>query len=138
MTQRITIYTDGSSLKNPGPSGWAYLMFIGGSQLQCAGGEKHSTNNRMELMAVIKSLEILEDYSFITVVSDSQLTIKCAKGEWKRKANVDLWDKFNLVSKTKEIEWKWVKAHNGDEFNEVVDKLAREEARKLSTDNQED
>jgi ribonuclease HI/DNA polymerase-3 subunit epsilon len=93
------------------------------------GGEEETTNNRMELTAVIEALGFVDKECII--YTDSQWTLKCAKGEWKRKVNLDLWKKFDEVSEGKTIDWNWVKAHNGDEYNELVDKLAREEAKNI-------
>jgi ribonuclease HI len=125
------IYTDGSCLKNPnGPSGWAFILKQSKSTIICSGGEEKSTNNRMELTAVIEALNWCQTRK-CNIYSDSQLTIKCATNEWKRKANLDLWDQYNIISRHFEINWVWVKAHSGIDLNEQVDKLARAEATRL-------
>ena len=125
------IYTDGSCLLNPGPGGWCACILYPDDDREwiIVGGDKETTNNRMELTAVIEALEFVENGC--TIYTDSQLTIKCAKGEWKRKLNRDLWEKFNKASNGKTIEWNWIKAHNGNKYNEIVDKLANKEAKRI-------
>ena len=93
----------------------------------------NTTNNRMELTAVIEALTFINDGSVYEIYTDSQLTLNCAIGKWKRKANLDLWKQFDDEYKHKQVEWKWVKAHNGDEYNEMVDKIAYKEALTLKT-----
>jgi ribonuclease HI len=127
----MSIYTDGSCLKNPGgASGWAFCVLENNKELFVSGGEKSSTNNRMELTAVIEALKFVEGDRY-TIFTDSNLTLKCAKKEWKRKANLDLWRTFDDIIKGKTIEWIWVKSHNGNKYNDLVDQLARDEAKKL-------
>jgi ribonuclease HI len=124
------IYTDGSCLKNPnGPSGWAFILLENNEEWNVSGGESSSTNNRMELIAVIEALNFVQNTNY-TIYTDSKLTLNCAKGIWKRKANLDLWDEYNFASGGKNLNWVWVKAHNGNKYNEIVDKLARDEAKK--------
>ena len=122
-----SIYTDGSSLGNPGPSGWSFCVLENNEEFFLSGGEEHSTNNRMELKAIIESLKYVKGTSYI-LYSDSNLTINCAKKIWKRKANIDLWDIYDEVSKNKKIDYIWIKAHNCNKYNEIVDKLTRTEA----------
>lgn len=132
----VHIYTDGSCLKNPnGPSGWAFIFvepnadepLIIGSQ-----GFSSSTNNRMELTAILEALEYMENDIFYIIYTDSQWARKGAIGENKRKANLDLWSRFDQLSKHKHFEIVWIKAHNGNKYNEYVDSLAREEAKKIN------
>ena len=82
----------------------------------------------MELMAVIQALNSVPDAEY-EIYTDSMLTLKCAQGLWKRKANLDLWSDYDKVSKGKKLHWYWVKGHSGDEFNELVDCAARAEAK---------
>uniref|UniRef100_A0A6C0E1C4 ribonuclease H n=1 Tax=viral metagenome TaxID=1070528 RepID=A0A6C0E1C4_9ZZZZ len=127
----IKIYTDGSCLKNPGPGGWGVIMIdADGYEWHLSEGEGNTTNNRMELKAVIEGLKLINDKEECTVYSDSKLTINCAEGKWNRKANLDLWKEYDIVSKRKKINYQWVKAHNGDYYNETVDKMAFNEAKK--------
>lgn len=138
----IEIYTDGSCLKNctsGGPGGWAFIIkssdLTNNIEYQVSGGNEKTTNNQMELQAVIEALSFLipdcQDINKYKIYTDSQLTLKCAKKEWKRKANLDLWEIFDQVSCEKDIVWEWVKAHNGNYYNEKVDKLAIETAREF-------
>ena len=130
----VEIYTDGSSLGNPGPSGWGALILEEDeyeiSEIILSGNEKKSTNNRMELNAVIESIKFVTEKE-IKIYSDSKYVINCAKGLWKIKKNLDLWEIYKKVSKDKNIEYVWVKGHNGNKYNEIVDKIAREEANKI-------
>jgi len=123
------IYTDGSCLRNPGgPSGWAFYILENGYESFASGGEKSSTNNRMELTAVIKALTACSNNKY-TIFSDSKYVINCAIGTWKRKKNLDLWEQFNYISSDKILKWVWVKGHSGDEYNEICDRLAKREAK---------
>jgi ribonuclease HI len=125
------IFTDGSCLKNPnGPGGWAFTLIENGRQWTLSGGESSTTNNRMELMAVIEALDFAQGNEYI-IHTDSELTMKCATGVYKRKANKDLWDEYDRALGSKKINWVWVKAHNGNPLNEYVDRLARKEAEML-------
>ena len=130
----IEIYTDGSSLGNPGPSGWGVIILEEDeneiSEIILCGNETKSTNNRMELQAVIESIDFVTEKE-IKIYTDSKYVINCAKGLWKIKKNIDLWDIYITVSKNKNIEYVWVKGHNGNKYNEMVDKIAKEEANKI-------
>ena len=128
----IRVYTDGSCLPN-GVGGWGFIILpspiTNYTEYQVCGAHDDTTNNRMELQAVIEALSFeipnltQKPFSF-KIYTDSKLTMNCAKGDWKRKANLDLWTIYDSVSKGKRIEWEWVKAHNNDHYNEQVDKLA--------------
>lgn len=129
----IHIYTDGSCLKNPnGPGGWAFYSTL----KQGCGGERSTTNNRMEIIAVIEALkehtkEVEENKEVkFTIYSDSQYVINCATGKFKRHKNLDLWKEYEDALKGKNVSFVWVRGHDGNEFNEKVDFLARSEARK--------
>lgn len=128
----IKLYTDGSCINNPGSGGWAFIMIDNdGNELYLSGCETFTTNNRMELKAVIEGLKLINDIDFCTIYSDSKLVINCASGLWKRNKNLDLWKEYDDLSKTKKnIKFEWVKGHNGDYYNDFVDKLAFEEAKK--------
>jgi ribonuclease HI len=135
MNKIPSIYTDGSCLKNPnGPSGWAFGVIEEEREWYMSGGTENSTNNRMELFAVIEALYFVQGNMY-NIHTDSILTLKCAKKEWKRKANLDLWDLFDRASENKKINWFWVKAHNGNKYNEIVDKMANQEAKKIKNKN---
>ena len=125
------IYTDGSCLKNPGKGGWAFAIFKNNKLLQLgSGANSNTTNNRMELTAIIKALEFTK-FKNIEIYSDSQLCINCAQNIWKKKANLDLWKEFENYSKTKNINFHWVKGHSGNKYNDFVDKLAFKEASQI-------
>ena len=138
------IYTDGACLGNPGKGGWAAIIIEPTGERKIVGYEKSTTNNRMELKAVIEALKEIEVNSQISLFSDSKYVIdgitKWIKNwkinDWKTTdkkeiKNLDLWmDLDKLTSKLK-ITWNWVKAHSTDEYNNKVDKLARNEAEKI-------
>lgn len=122
------IYTDGSCIDKYG--GWAW--YSKNEDIGVYGNELNTTNNRMELYAVIDALTSIKDENNEYIIySDSQLTINCATGKWNRKCNLDLWNMYDNISKNKKISFNWVKAHNGDFFNELVDTYARTDAMNL-------
>ena len=129
----IDIYTDGSCLKNPlGPGGWAFcIIYLDGFILCDSGSEENTTNNRMELKAVIEAIKNIDCINEYKIYSDSQLTINCATNKWKRKANLDLWKEYDKFINNKKVLFEWVKAHNGNKYNEIVDKMAYSEAKKI-------
>jgi len=120
----MDIYTDGSCINSKG--GWAACLIYDEKEVYVSGGELKTTNNRMELTAVIQALLECE-LSECTIHSDSLLTINCAQRKWKRNKNLDLWEEFDNIAKSKVIHWVWVKGHSGDKYNELVDKLAKSE-----------
>lgn len=133
----IEIYTDGACRGNPGPGGWGALLRAGKHEKELWGGEHHTTNNRMEMTAVIESLKAMKRPSDIVLTTDSQYVRKgiteWIEG-WKRKnwqtaarkpvKNADLWKEIDRLAATHNIEWKWVKGHSGHAENERVDELA--------------
>jgi ribonuclease HI len=135
----ITIYTDGACKGNPGPGGWGVLLKSGATEKELFGGEALTTNNRMEMMAVIEALKALKRPCKVTLHLDSKYVLQGitewlpgwkAKG-WKTAAkqpvkNVDLWQALDALVHTggHEIEWRWVKGHAGDPGNERADALA--------------
>ncbi len=135
----IEIYTDGACKGNPGPGGWGVLLKHGSTEKELFGGEKSTTNNRMELMAVIQALTALKKPCDVTLFLDSQYVLKGitewipgwkAKG-WRTAAkqpvkNVELWQQLDkLVQESgHRIDWRWVRGHNGDPGNERADALA--------------
>ena len=137
----ITIYTDGSCLTNPGNGGWAAIIIDGKEIKKISGNEKNTTNNRMELLAPINALKDMEPGVEIKIFTDSQY-VKNGITEWintwlannwktSKKEDVknkDLWiDLYNL-NKSLNIQWNWVKAHDGNPLNEEVDLLAKKAA----------
>lgn len=130
----VNVYTDGSCIPNPGKGGWAFIAIGDTYEITCSGGEEKSTNNIMELTAVIQALRYLREFeNNITIHTDSQYVINCATGKWKRKMNVELWEEFDKLSKNINLAWNWVRGHSGNEYNEKVDKLANFEATKNNT-----
>ncbi len=127
----IDIYTDGSCIVNPGPGGWAAIVFDGESKRSLSGGDKHTTNNRMEILAVVKGLETVPEASEVTVYSDSQYVINTMTRNWKRNANQDLWKQLDAEVNKRAVKWQWVRGHSGHPLNEEVDRLANGEARNI-------
>lgn len=145
----IVIYTDGGCAGNPGPGGWAYVMEVGGERRSISGGERATTNNRMELTAVIRALEAVEaDESLrvhaVELHTDSQYVQKgmsewihgwIAKG-WLTSSktpvkNKDLWQRLKKVADRLTVRWIWVRGHVGIELNELCDRLVRKEIDQL-------
>ncbi|GGC74110.1 ribonuclease HI [Undibacterium terreum] len=134
---KIEIYTDGACKGNPGVGGWGALLVAGEHEKELFGGEPDTTNNRMELMAVIKALELLKRPCKIMLHTDSQYVLKgiteWIKG-WKAKGwktaskapvkNVDLWQALDEAQAKHTIEWIWVRGHSGHPGNERADQLA--------------
>lgn len=133
----IEIYTDGSCIGNPGPGGWGVVVLHDSKEIKLAGGEKDTTNNRMEMMAMIKALQWLHAHKFtkekIIIYSDSNLLVQSLTKGWKRKANIDLWAQLDKLRGWLDIQWKWVKAHHTNKYNNLVDELALGEAIKVAS-----
>lgn len=123
--ERLVIYTDGSCSPNPGKGGWAYIAIFPDSEIWNNDTVNHTTNNIMELTAVIKALSDFKDTKYFLIYSDSLYVINCAENKWKRNKNTELWKQYDILSKDKDIIFKWVKGHNGNHYNELVDKLAK-------------
>ena len=141
----IKIYTDGACTGNPGPGGWAAIILNENNKKEIFGGEKLTTNNRMELTAAIKALEYCLDtegkqpaLKQIVIYTDSTyvkegITIWISnweKNNWKTSdkknvKNIDLWKKLKELIKTQQVEWKWVKGHSKDPMNDLADQLAK-------------
>jgi len=136
----LVIYTDGACSGNPGPGGWGVIMYHGKRQKEMLGGEKSTTNNRMEMMAAIKALEAIKP-SFsgpVVLFTDSTYVLKgitewihgWKKRGWKKSdkkpvVNKELWQRLDELNSQRDIQWKWVKGHAGDIGNEKADELAR-------------
>ena len=124
----LVLYTDGSCLGNPGPGGWAVVRPLStGEQAYQCGGAKATSNNRMEIQAVIEALRWSGTDTY-EIHTDSRYVINCATGKWGRKANVDLWLTYDQISQDKTVTFVWVKGHNGNPHNNFADKLAKERA----------
>jgi ribonuclease HI len=137
---KIVIYTDGSCLSNPGPGGWAVLLMYGKKEEILKGGESDTTNNRMEMTAILNALKWLNknvktSETKIELFSDSNLLIQSLTKGWKRKANLDIWKQIDreyslLNKKNIKVGWNWVKGHSVNEYNALVDETAVSESRK--------
>ncbi len=142
LIDRVMIYTDGSSLGNPGPGGYGVVMSSSGEQRELSGGFRQTTNNRMELLACIAGLEQLETPSAVVLYSDSRYVVDgITKGwakKWQRNAwrksngakalNIDLWERLLLLCARHDVRWVWVKGHAGNPGNERCDQLATQAA----------
>lgn len=135
----IYIYSDGACKGNPGPGGWGALLVSGGHRKEISGGEANTTNNRMEMTAVIRALELLKRPSTVEVHTDSQYVQKGISewmAGWKKRnwrtadgkpvKNQDLWQRLDALSQQHRIEWVWVRGHNGHPENERADALANQ------------
>ena len=133
----VLLYADGACKGNPGPGGWGVLLRMGGREEEMCGGEVQTTNNRMELSAVIEGLSSLKRRSKVRVYTDSQYVQKGISEwihNWKRRGwrtadrkpvkNEDLWRKLDDIARAHEVEWHWVKGHAGHPENERADSLA--------------
>ena len=136
-SELIQIYTDGACRGNPGPGGWGALLKFGSKEKQLYGGESLTTNNRMELRAVIEALSALKRPCNVSVTSDSTYVLKGINEwlpNWKKRGwltsgkkpvkNEDLWKSLDSLKSVHNIEWHWVKGHSGHFENELVDQLA--------------
>ena len=135
---RVDIFTDGACSGNPGPGGWAAIMRAGGHERELSGGDKATTNNRMELLAIIRALEALKVSSAVTIHTDSRYAMDGAtkwmknwkKNGWKtadKKSvkNEDLWRALEDAAADHAMTWRWVEGHSGHAENERADALAR-------------
>ena len=140
------IYTDGACIGNPGPGGWAAIILQEKEKKELFGGEKHTTNNRMELTAAIKGLEFCDSQEEkqlslkeIKIYTDSVYLKEgitswinnWEKNNWKTAdkknvKNVDLWKKLKELIQSNQVEWNWIKGHSGNPMNDLADKLAKE------------
>ena len=122
----IEIYTDGSCLDNPdGPGGWGVVIVKEGQVVEeMSGHDPSTTNNRMEITAVIRGLGRLKSGSDVNVNSDSEYVIKTMTLGWKRKANQDLWPELDAAVADHRVSWNWVRGHDGNQMNEAADRLA--------------
>lgn len=139
--KKVDIFTDGACKGNPGPGGWGVLLRLGQHEKEMSGSDPDTTNNRMEMMAVIQGLNALTEPCDVTIHSDSRYVIdgmtKWIEG-WQRKGwinaskqpvrNADLWHELIDAVRRHEVAWEWVRGHNGHSENERVDQLASDAA----------
>jgi len=137
--KKITLFSDGSALGNPGPGGYGVILRYGDSERELSGAYEHTTNNRMELLGVIEGLRALKEPCDVDVISDSSYVVKginewlanWIKKDFKKVKNPDLWRDYIEVSKPHKINAIWVRGHDGHIENERCDKLAYDEAQKM-------
>lgn len=143
--KKVDIYTDGACRGNPGKGGWGAVLVYNGREKELSGGEKETTNNRMELTAAIKALRQLREPCEVTLTSDSKYLIDAItkgwvkswkakgwkKGDGKAALNVDLWEELLPLLETHKVTFVWVKGHDGHPYNERCDKLATDFADSL-------
>jgi len=146
VISEVTIYTDGACSGNPGPGGWAAILMAGGAKKEMSGGERDTTNNRMELMAVIEGLKALKRPCKVDIYSDSAYVVnafeqnwigKWVKNGWKNSAkaevaNSDLWKELINLTTMHNVTFHKVKGHADNEFNNRCDELAVREWKKIS------
>ena len=137
MADQVEIFTDGACRGNPGPGGWGVLLRYNGHEKELFGGEADTTNNRMELTAVIEGLNSLTRHCQVKITTDSTYVkdgitswiVNWKKRNWKTAAkkpvkNQDLWQALDLAVQQHDVEWAWVKGHSGHRENELADQLA--------------
>ena len=135
---QVALFTDGACSGNPGPGGWGALLRYGSAEKELSGGEPATTNNRMEMLAVIHGLESLKKPVWVRIYTDSQYVMKGMTEwlpGWKRRGwktadrqpvkNMDLWQRLEAAVAPHQVEWEWVRGHSGHPENERVDQLAR-------------
>lgn len=141
----VIIYTDGACSGNPGPGGWGAVLMWGGKRKELSGGEPATTNNRMEMRAVIEALKALKKPCNVKLHSDSALIINAFRENWiqnwikrgwkkadkKPVENADLWQNMLRAMEPHEVQWIKVKGHSGDAMNDLADKLAVEASKKF-------
>ena len=142
--KNVEIYTDGACSGNPGPGGWGAVLIYNGVEKQLSGSEKETTNNRLELSAVITALKALKEPCNVTLTTDSKYVCDAInkgwltswqKNSWKKAdkkpvLNIDLWQELLPLLNKHRVEFIWVKGHNGHKYNEICDKLAVAEYQK--------
>ena len=146
VINEVTIYTDGACSGNPGPGGWAAILMAGGAKKELSGGERDTTNNRMELMAVIEGLSALKRPCKVDIFSDSAYVVNAFSQNWIEKwtrngwknsakaevANSDLWKRLLELTSMHQVTFHKVKGHADNEYNNRCDELAVAEWKKLS------
>lgn len=144
--KKVDIFTDGACSGNPGPGGWGAILKYMGNEKELSGGEAITTNNRMEIMAVIEALKALKEPCEVTLTSDSQYVCNAIEKGWAKKwkqnnwiksdkskaKNPELWDELLSLLEIHKVTVNWVRGHNGHPENERCDKLAVAQAKKFS------
>ena len=141
--KRVTIYTDGACIGNPGPGGYGAVILFGQYRKEISGGYRKTTNNRMEILAAIRALEALNEPCEVTLYSDSAYVVNAMEKGWAKRwraqgwqrgkqgkaANPDLWEALLDLASTHRVSFKWVRGHSGNRENERCDELANKAAR---------
>ncbi|MDR0919029.1 MAG: ribonuclease HI [Oscillospiraceae bacterium] len=122
--KQVELYTDGACSGNPGKGGWGALLKFGEVTKELSGYAPDTTNNRMELSAVIEGLKALNQPCEVTVFSDSQYVVNTLNKGWKKNKNKDLWEDLDNVMAQHKVKFVWIKGHNGHTENEICDRLA--------------
>ncbi|HOC06300.1 MAG: ribonuclease HI [Bacillota bacterium] len=136
MKKKVQIYTDGACSGNPGPGGWAAILIYGEHSKELSGYEPETTNNRMEMTAVINGFQALKEPCQVTLFSDSQLVVQAFNSGWisnwlktgfkgGKVKNIDLWQEILRVIAPHQVQWVWVKGHQDNPLNNRCDELAR-------------
>ena len=131
METENILYTDGSCIGNPGPGGWASIIIINDVKTTLSGSDEETTNNKMEITAIIKGLEQFPENSSVKIFTDSEYVINTMTKNWKRNTNLDLWNRLDSLVINRTIEWNWVKGHSGNKLNDEADLIANGEAKKI-------
>ena len=143
--KEVTIYTDGACSGNPGPGGYCAILVYQGKEKCVSGGEKETTNNRMELLAVIRALESLKEPCKVEVVSDSKYVVDAIEKGWleswqtkgwkkadkKPVLNVELWQRLTPLLSLHKVSFTWIRGHAGHPYNERCDAVAVQESQKF-------
>ena len=143
--KKVTVYTDGACSGNPGPGGWCAVLMYRGKEKILRGGKEHTTNNEMELTAVVEALGALTERCDVTVHSDSSYVVNAVEKGWIRNwarngwknskkqllPNLELWQRLYGLLSAQQVSFVWVKGHADDEYNQLCDRIAVEERRKF-------
>ena len=143
LVKKITLFSDGSALGNPGPGGYGVILRFEDKEREISGAEAHTTNNRMELLGVIEGLRALKEPCVVDVISDSSYVVKginewldgWIKRDFKKVKNPDLWGEYIAVSKIHRVNAIWVRGHDGHAENERCDILAKSQAERIKEEN---
>lgn len=125
ILKHVFLYSDGSCSSNPGPGGYGTILEYNGYRKEFHQSFPCTTNNRMEIMGVIVGLQNLREPCKVTVITDSQYVVNTMTKGWKRNKNEDLWQMLDALSKMHQVDYRWVRGHNGHPQNERCDELAR-------------
>lgn len=126
----VEIYCDGCAIPNPGAAGVGVILLFGNHKKEISEPIGHATNQAAEIQAATTALMALNRPCHVTIYSDSKYLIETMNGNYRRKANIDLWNDLDFAAMKHEVEWKWIRGHNGNEHNERADKLALKAAQR--------